>query len=253
VSDEGSARDPKDAPAAPAPASGLYRSSPSGLGPSASEPVALSARSTPARSGAAPARTSRPDPASAPGKPKNPALISGAGRSGPGERSRLASGLALAARTLVRLSRLGVSRAKQQGGEAITQFSQRPEHTRQRVYAFGSYAVVVALTLAVQLWEPNSLQAEVKIEPVPLPEATVVFVRNDSTKPWKDVKVTLNGRYGYQRLVVAPDSYISLPVDRFASYDEHGKATYAAKETVPRTLSIDCDRGHFELDLERSR
>lgn len=163
----------------------------------------------------------------------------------------IARALALAANALVRISRLGVHEAKERGGHALHQFAQRPQQTRQRVYAFGSYGLVLAVTLAAQLWEPNSLQAYVKIEPVALPEATVVFVRNDSSHTWKDVKVLLNDRFEYQRPDLPPTHYISLQVDRFASYDANGKASYAAKDLVPKKVSLECDRGHFVLDLEK--
>ena len=116
-----------------------------------------------------------------PGAPR----ISGPGRvlgpvgrtSGGGEVKGLwgvvARGLALAAGGLLRLSRIGVSEARVRGGRALQDFSQRPEQTRQRVYAFGCYGAVVLLTFAAQLWDPNSLQAHVRVEPVALPEATV--------------------------------------------------------------------------------
>jgi hypothetical protein len=163
----------------------------------------------------------------------------------------VARGLALAANALVRISRLGFDEAKERGGHALHQFAQRPQQTRQRVYAFSSYGLILALTLAAQLWEPNSLQAYVKIEPVALPEATVIFVRNDSGHTWKDVKVLLNDRFEYQRPDLPPTHYISLQIDRFASYDANGKASYAAKDLVPKKVSIECDRGHFLLDLEK--
>jgi len=202
-----------------------------------------------------PAGQKPPAPSTAPGRttpnsaPFDPYASSSGGKPVKGW-GLLARWLAMAGSGLVSLSRLGFSHAKERSGQALTQFAQRPEHTRQRVYAFGSYGAIIALTLAAQLWEPNSLQAYVKVEPVALPEATVIFVRNDSAKQWKDVRVTLNGRYKYERVDLPPTRYISLPVDRFASYDQNGKASFAAKETVPRLITVDCDRGHFELDVE---
>jgi hypothetical protein len=189
----------------------------------------------------------------------SPILISNPGLliSAPGRplafRHKVARSIGLFASRLVRLSRIGVSEAKLRGGKALTQFSQQPEFTRQRVYAFGSYGAIVALTLAAQLWEPNSLQAYVKVEPVALPEATVIFVRNDSNHDWQNVKVTLNGRYAYYRPEVPASRYISLPVDRFGIFDPNGKASYAAKETVPRLITVECNQGRFELDLEAAR
>ncbi len=209
-------------------------------------PSAEPAKGAPAPKAPAPA----PPRSSSPGG-LNPFISDPGSRRPPGLWGRAAALLARLARLLVAVSRLGFSEAKTRGNQALGQFAARPEHTRLRVYAFGGYGILVAVTLLAQLWEPNSLQAYVKVEPVALPEATVIFVRNDSSKVWKEVRVLLNRRYEYQRGDLEPTRYISLPVDRFAVYDANGKATFAPKETVPRVITVECDRGRFELDLEK--
>lgn len=161
----------------------------------------------------------------------------------------VAHALAVAARWLVSASLFGFSRAKKHGGKAFNDFQQRPEHTRWRSYAFSIYGALVLTTFGVQLWEPNSLAAYVRVQRVALPDSTVIFVRNESKKPWKDVKLLLNGLYSYERNELTPSSHVQLPVDRFGIYDPTGKVTYAPKELVLKTLSIDCDRGHFEQEL----
>ena len=193
---------------------------------------------------------------SSPGAPLA-GLTSGPGSRG--ERPRPADGLgakvahavATLARLLVQLSRFGVSKARHHGGKAVSDFNERPEVTRWRAYGFGSYGALVALTFAAQLWEPNSLNAYIKVQPVALPESTVIFVRNDSKTTWKDVKLLLNGLYGYERNDLTPGSHVLLKVDRFAIYNPNGKATYAPKDLPLKTLVIDCDRGHFEQELAK--
>ena len=182
--------------------------------------------------------------------------VSGPGHDRPPKRDdslggKLARGVAVVARMLVQLSRFGVDKAKLHGGKAITDFSERPEAIRWRAYAFGSYGAMVALTFAAQLWEPNSLYAYVKVQPVTLPESTVIFVRNDSKITWKDVKLVLNGIYGYERNELTPGSHVLLKVDRFAIYDPTGKATFAPKDIPLKTLVIECDRGRFEQELTK--
>ncbi len=161
----------------------------------------------------------------------------------------VAHALAVAARWLVSASLFGFSKAKKHGGKALSDFHQRPEHTRWRSYAFSVYGALVLTTFAVQLWEPNSLAAYVRVQRVALPDSTVIFVRNESKKPWKDVKLLLNGLYTYERNELTPSSHVQLPVDRFGIYQPSGKVTYAPKELVLKTLSIDCDRGHYEQEL----
>ena len=187
---------------------------------------------------------------------KPPGRVSGLGRDRPPKRDdslggKIARAIAVFARLLVQLSRFGFSKAKQHGGKAISDFNERPEAIRWRAYAFGSYGAMVALTFAFQLWEPNSLAAYVKVQHVAVPEQTVVFVRNDSKKTWKDVKLLLNGQYGYERNELTPGSHVQLPVERFAIYDANGKASYAPKDLPLRTMVIECDRGHFEQEITR--
>jgi hypothetical protein len=187
-------------------------------------------------------RTSGPGRATPPGRISSPGKPQGSG-------ARVAQVIAIAAHWLIRLSSFGVLQARQQGGKALSDFSQRPEHTRWRAYAFGSYALLCAATFGVQLWEPNSLNAYVRVQPVALPESTIIFVRNDSRKPWKELKLTLNGIYSYESNGLSPGSHVQLPVNRFSVSDPSGKTTYAPKDAQLRTLSIDCDRGHFEQEL----
>ena len=183
--------------------------------------------------------------------PRGAGQANGRGGSGEALGARLAHAFTVLARLLVRLSRFGFSKARQHGGKAISDFNHRPEAIRWRAYAFGSYGALCALTFAAQLWEPNSLNAYLKVTPVALPESTVIFVRNDSKTSWKDVKLVLNGIYSYERSELTPGSHVLIQVDRFAVFDANGKASYAPKGVPLKTLVIDCDRGHFEKELAK--
>lgn len=162
-----------------------------------------------------------------------------------------AIGGALAAVTslLVGLTGKLFGEVRERGGTALADFRARPEHSRWRAYALGSYGVIVAGTLVAQLYTKNSLDAYVRVQPVELPALTQIFVRNDSNKPWKSVKVTLNGIYAYEQAELLPGLFILLPVNRFAVYDQLGKPTFAPKNIVPKTLSIDTVDTHFETEL----
>jgi hypothetical protein len=139
---------------------------------------------------------------------------------------------------------------RRHGGEAARHFAKRPEHSRWRAYAFGCYGLVLAGTFAAQLYTSNSLGAYVKVQPVVLPNATVIFVRNDSSYRWVHARVTLNDAYTFEKSEVEPGGHLFVPVDKFAVYD-NGRATYAPKNLDPRKLRIDCDRGTYQTELNR--
>ncbi|MBS2022148.1 MAG: hypothetical protein JST92_07030 [Deltaproteobacteria bacterium] len=164
--------------------------------------------------------------------------------------ARIGQVLSAITRALVRLTAVLFRGAQAKSGKALSEFQARPEHTRWRAYALGSYSLIAVMTFAFQLWEPNSLQAYVILQKVALPDVTNVFVRNDSKKVWKDVKLTLNGTYTYERTDLQPGQHVLLRIDRFSVYDSNGKTTFAPKDIVPHDLPIDCDRGHHEVELK---
>jgi hypothetical protein len=152
---------------------------------------------------------------------------------------------------LLRVTRSGLKQAQAQGGKAVADFNARPEHTRWRIFAFSGYGLLVLLTLAFQLWSPNALAAYVKLQPVSMPDVTVVFVRNDSRRPWKHVKLTLNGLYTYERNDLADGANVMVKIDRFATTDASGRMTFAPKDIVPRTLAVESDTGKYVQEFAK--
>jgi hypothetical protein len=64
------------------------------------------------------------------------------------------------------------------------------------------------------------------------------------------VKLTLNGIYTYETLAVQPGAFILLPVERFALFGPDGKPTFAAKNTVPKTLLIETRDKRYQAELK---
>jgi hypothetical protein len=161
----------------------------------------------------------------------------------------VANGLSRFASLLIAVTSKLYKQAHERGGAALEEFSARPEHSRWRAYAIGSYGVIVAATLVGQLYSANSLEASVRVVPITMPALTQIFVRNDSTKTWKGVKLTLNGIYTFETLQVGPGEHILLPADRFALFDSTGHKTFAPKAMEPKTLLIETREGQFLAEL----
>jgi hypothetical protein len=165
--------------------------------------------------------------------------------------SALGTTLSAFAGALIQLTGKLYGEARERGGDALSDFQARPEHSRWRAYAMGSYGVLVAATLAGQLYTENKLGAVVRVQRVEMPALTQIFVRNGSDETWRGVKLTLNGIYTYETLQVLPGAFILLPVDRFAIFDNKGHTTFPPKNLEPRELTIDTREGHFEAELHR--
>ena len=140
---------------------------------------------------------------------------------------------------------------KTRGESAYGDFRARPEHARWRAYALGSYGLLLAATFGAQLYTANPLGVYVKVQRIDLPVSTLIFVRNDSKLPWTHAKVSLNGIYAFERAEVPPGANLRLNVEQFSMLDAvAGKQTHAPKNLPLQSVSLDCDRGHYEQELK---
>jgi hypothetical protein len=163
----------------------------------------------------------------------------------------IGKGLFVAGNAIGALSARLYSRARARSSAAYEDFQGRPEHVRYRAYALGTYAAIVAVTLAGQFYTSNALRAYVRIQHVDIPETVEVFVRNDSDQAWTNVKLQLNGIYGFERKIVPPREYIQIKVDAFAIFDSRGKVTKAPRNVRIEKLVVDTDQGRYDVELEK--
>jgi len=161
----------------------------------------------------------------------------------------LGNGLAAATRALIRGTSWIFGQVASRSGSALADFRARPEHSRWRAYALISYFMVVAATLAGQLYTDNVLSAYVRVQRVELPAMTQIFVRNDSGKSWREVRIVLNGVYQYRTDEVIPGGHVMLPVNKFAIRDQLGKPTFAPRNIAPKTLLVDTSGGRYETEF----
>lgn len=192
----------------------------------------------PAPAANAPAAATTPAPPSAPPARKGRSL-----------GAALGAGLAAAAGALIRITSKVFGQVASRGGSAIADFRARPEHSRWRAYALGSYGLIVAATLTGQLYTDNVLGAHVRVQRVDVPAMTQIFVRNDSGKAWRNVRLTLNGIYEYRTDEVDAGGHVMLPVNKFAIRDQVGKPTWAPRNLEPRALLIETAAGRYETEF----
>lgn len=75
---------------------------------------------------------------------------------------------------------------------------------------------------------------------------TQVYVENESGRLWKDVVLTLDGGWRYERRTVRPGDRLVVSITQF----EKGGVS-APPELEPRTLTIECDEGRVTAPLGR--
>ena len=73
---------------------------------------------------------------------------------------------------------------------------------------------------------------------------TQVYVENESRRMWKDVVLTLDGGWRYERRTVRPADKLVVSITQFK---KDGQA--APAELEPRTLTVECDQGRITAAL----
>jgi hypothetical protein len=89
----------------------------------------------------------------------------------------------------------------------------------------------------------NALGARVRLERVAL-MGTQVGIENDSDDLWKDVALTLDGGWRYEKKTVRPHDKLVVSITQFRKGDESAPA-----ELEPRSLTVECDRGRVTAPI----
>ncbi len=115
-----------------------------------------------------------------------------------------------------------------------------------RAAVVGTWALLSALTFwaaCPSSGAGNALGARVRLERVAL-MGTQVGVENDSDDLWKDVVLTLDGGWRYEKKTVRPHDKLVVSITQFRK----GEAS-APAELEPRTLTVECDQGRVTAPL----
>jgi hypothetical protein len=89
----------------------------------------------------------------------------------------------------------------------------------------------------------NALGARIRLERVAL-MGTQVGVENDSDDLWKDVVLTLDGGWRYEKKTVRPHDKLVVSITQFRKGEESAPA-----HIEPRSLTVECDQGRVTAAL----
>ncbi len=115
-----------------------------------------------------------------------------------------------------------------------------------RAAVLGSWALLSAFTFwatCPSSGPENALGARVRVERVAL-MGTQVGVENDSEELWKDVVLTLDGGWRYEKKTMRPHDKLVVGVTQFRNGGEPAPA-----DLTPRTLTVECDQGRVTASL----
>lgn len=161
----------------------------------------------------------------------------------PASRLQAAAGTAERART--RLRELA-ERARAGVRELADGFRRSDRFFKMRVGIVGAWALLSMATLwgACGSFGPsNALGADVQVNRDSI-MGVQLLVRNESTRIWEDVSLTLDDGWKYSQKTMRPHDLVVLSMSSFKKGEEAPPRDYK-----PRALVIACGRGSERFDL----
>ena len=119
---------------------------------------------------------------------------------------------------------------------------------RMRAAIIGVWTLLAVTTLWMACpssGPANSLGADVQVLRDSLVGGQQLLVRNESTDIWTDVKLTIDGGWRHEHKTMRPHDQLVLSMSQFKRGAEP-----APRDFKPRSLTIECDQGHFTIDLK---
>jgi hypothetical protein len=141
-----------------------------------------------------------------------------------------------------------VERARTLAEQAAEKYRRSDRFSRMRAAILGAWAVLAAATLwgaCPSSGPTNPIGADVQVLRDSLVGGQQLLVRNESSAIWTDVKLTIEGGWRHERKTVRPHDQLVLSMAQFKRDGEP-----APRDLKPRSLVIECNQGHFTLDLK---
>lgn len=148
------------------------------------------------------------------------------------------------------LARGAIGAAGDLAADVAEGYRKSTRYFKMRAAVIGSWALLSVVTLwaaCPSSGPTNPLGAEGKLLAGSI-MGSQVFVENESERIWKDVVVTLEGGWRYDKKTVRPAESFVVPVTRF----QKDGAT-APPGLNPRTITIECSEGRVTAPLVVAR
>jgi hypothetical protein len=148
------------------------------------------------------------------------------------------------------LARSAVGAAGDLASDVAREYRKSTRYFKLRAVVIGTWALLALVTFwgaCPSSGPTNALGAKAKLVAGSI-MGSQVFVENESDRLWRDVVVTLDGGWRYEKRTVRPAESFVVPTNRFT------KDGAAAPEGLsPRTITIECAEGQVTLPLPTER
>ena len=148
------------------------------------------------------------------------------------------------------LARSAVGAAGDLASDVATGYRRSTRYFKLRAAVVGTWALLAALTFwsaCPSSGPTNALGAKAKLLAGSI-MGSQVFVENESDQIWRDVVVSLEGGWRYEKRTVRPSESFVVPTNRFAK-----DGATAPPGLQSRTITIECAEGKVTVPLPIER
>jgi hypothetical protein len=148
------------------------------------------------------------------------------------------------------LARSAIGAAGDLATDVATGYRKSTRYFKLRAAIVGTWAVLALVTFwgaCPSSGPSNALGAKARLLAGTI-MGSQVFVENESDQVWRDVVVTLEGGWRFEKRTVRPSESFVVPTNRFAK-----DGATAPPGVTSRTISIECAEGRVTIPLPVER
>jgi hypothetical protein len=148
------------------------------------------------------------------------------------------------------LARSAIGAAGDLASDVATGYRKSTRYFKLRAAVVGTWALLAIVTFwgaCPSSGPTNALGAKARLLTGSI-MGSQVFVENESSQVWRDVVVTLEGGWRYEKRTVRPSESFVVPTNRFAK-----DAATAPPGLSSKTITIECSEGRVTMPLAVER
>jgi len=148
------------------------------------------------------------------------------------------------------LARSAVGAAGDLASDVAREYRKSTQYFKLRAAVIATWALLAAVTFwgaCPSSGPSNALGAKARLLAGSI-MGSQVFVENESDKPWREVVVTLDGGWRFEKHTVRAAESFVVPTNRFTK-----DGATAPPGLSPKTISIECAEGHVTMPLPIER
>lgn len=142
-------------------------------------------------------------------------------------------------------AREGMTWIKGETNRLIENYQAQSRYFKWRSWIISGYALAALVSIFIALPPFNTVKAYARVTRDDLDGRPLIYVRNDSSSEWNQVRILINDQWVFERDRLLPGDNVTANISVFRKVNATGPAAKPPPDVVAHTVRVKCDKGSF--------